>query len=54
MDNSELCILGVDPGTTIMGFGLITSNNKDAKIILLGELLLKKYSSHMLKLKMIF
>ena len=54
MENTELRILGIDPGTTIMGFGLIASDNKGTKIILADDLLLKKYTSHVLKLKLIF
>lgn len=51
---SEQIILGVDPGTTVMGFGLIAVKNKQMQLILLDELLLKKYESHELRLKRIF
>lgn len=47
-------ILGIDPGTTVMGFGLIEVRGKDIKLILLDELLLSKYDSHYLRLKKIF
>jgi crossover junction endodeoxyribonuclease RuvC len=53
MDN-ELIILGIDPGTTIMGFGLIKVVNKKMAFIQLNELNLKKYDDHYVKLKLIF
>ena len=52
--NSEKIILGIDPGTTIMGFGLISVVNKNMKFIQLNELHLKKYDDHYVKLKLIF
>ena len=53
MDNEKI-ILGIDPGTTIMGYGLIKVVNKDMKFIQLNELNLKIYDDHYLKLKHIF
>jgi crossover junction endodeoxyribonuclease RuvC len=50
----EKIILGIDPGTTIMGFGLIKVVNKKMQFLQLNELDLKKYSDHYLKLKLIF
>jgi len=50
----EKIILGIDPGTTIMGFGLIKVVNKNMELLVLDELLLKKYSDHYKKLKLIF
>ncbi|MDB9961712.1 crossover junction endodeoxyribonuclease RuvC [Oceanihabitans sp.] len=52
--SSEKIILGIDPGTTIMGFGLIKIKNKKMQFIQMNELDLKKYSDHYLKLKLIF
>ena len=51
---SEKIILGIDPGTTVMGYGLIKVVNNDMKFLLLNELDLKKYKDHYLKLKLIF
>jgi len=51
---NERIILGIDPGTTIMGFGLIKVVNKKMEFIQLNELLLSKYDDHYLKLKKIF
>ncbi|WP_239970525.1 crossover junction endodeoxyribonuclease RuvC [Confluentibacter citreus] len=50
----EKIILGIDPGTTIMGFGLIKVTGKSMQFMQLNELDLKKYDDHYLKLKLIF
>ncbi len=50
----ERIILGIDPGTTIMGFGLIKVENKKMSFIQMNELQLSKYSDHYKKLKLIF
>jgi len=52
--SSEKIILGIDPGTTIMGFGLIKVVNKKMELMQLDELILKKYDDHYVKLKLIF
>ena len=52
--NSDKIILGIDPGTTIMGFGLIKVVKKKMDFLQLNELQLKKYDDHYLKLKLIF
>ena len=52
--NSDKIILGIDPGTTIMGFGLIKVVKKKMHFLQLNELQLKKYDDHYLKLKLIF
>ena len=51
---NERIILGIDPGTTIMGFGLIKVVNKNIELMQMDELILKKYNDHYLKLKLIF
>ncbi|BAV94495.1 crossover junction endodeoxyribonuclease RuvC [Ichthyobacterium seriolicida] len=50
----ENIILGIDPGTTVMGFGLIRVNGDNIELISLEELHLQKLPSHQLKLKRIF
>tara|TARA_B100000780_G_scaffold166630_1_gene116603 strand:- start:257 stop:808 length:552 start_codon:yes stop_codon:yes gene_type:complete len=52
--NTEKIILGIDPGTTIMGFGIIKIVGKKMEFIQMNELLLQKYDDHYLKLKLIF
>lgn len=51
---TEKIILGIDPGTTIMGFGLIKVVGKKMEFIQMNELQLSKYDNHYLKLKHIF
>ncbi|MGH1386095.1 crossover junction endodeoxyribonuclease RuvC [Kordia sp.] len=51
---TEKIILGIDPGTTIMGFGLIKVVGKKMHFLQLNELQLQKYKDHYLKLKLIF
>ena len=51
---SERIILGIDPGTTIMGFGLIKVVCKSMEFMQLNELKLSKYDDHYVKLKHIF
>ncbi|WP_094745884.1 crossover junction endodeoxyribonuclease RuvC [Vaginella massiliensis] len=50
----EKIILGIDPGTTVMGFGLIEVKSNKVKLITLDELLLHKLPNHEMKLKRIF
>ena len=50
----EKIILGIDPGTTIMGFGLIKIVKAEMQFMQLNELILSKYDDHYLKLKQIF
>ena len=48
--SKDKIILGIDPGTTIMGFGLIKVVGKTMTFMQLNELDLKKYEDHYLKL----
>ena len=50
----EKIILGVDPGTTIMGFGIIKIVGKKMEFVQMNELLLNKYKDPYTKLKLIF
>ena len=50
----EKIILGVDPGTTVMGFGIIEVVKNQMHFVQMNELLLSKYDNHYLKLKHIF
>lgn len=53
MENEKI-ILGIDPGTTVMGFGIISIKKNDIRLISIHELMLKKYPNHATKLKYIF
>lgn len=50
----ERIILGIDPGTTFMGYGLIKVKGKQLSLISLGVVKLNKLSNHALKLQKIF
>jgi len=52
--NNDKIILGIDPGTTVMGFGLIKVKGNKMEFLQFNELQLKKYNDHYLKLKLIF
>jgi crossover junction endodeoxyribonuclease RuvC len=47
-------ILGIDPGTNIMGYGLLGIQGNKIELLTLGVLQLEKLDSHALKLKKIF
>ena len=51
---NEKIILGIDPGTTIMGFGIIRVVDKKMEFVQMNELLLSKYKDPFTKLKLIF
>lgn len=47
-------ILGIDPGTTVMGYGVIHIIDNKVNLETMGVIELKKYSDHYLKLKKIY
>ncbi len=47
-------VLGIDPGTTIMGFGVIRITGRNMTLLEMGVLRLEKIADHPLKLKKIF
>ena len=47
-------ILGIDPGTTVMGYGIIRVKDNKAEMLAMGVLELKKYTDHYQKLQRIF
>ena len=51
---SERIILGIDPGTTIMGYGVIKVTGRRAEMVTMGVIDLRKYGDHYLKLGRIF
>jgi len=54
MASEDRIILGIDPGTTIMGYGLIHIKGQEMKLITLDVLLLARLKNHADKLKRIF
>ena len=47
-------ILGIDPGTTVMGYGIIRVKDNKTEMLAMGVLELKKYTDHYQKLQRIF
>ena len=53
MEKEEI-ILGIDPGTAVMGYGLVTKRGQQLSLISLGVVQLAAFDNHPLKLKNIF
>lgn len=54
MIQKERIILGIDPGTQIMGYGVLRVLNGKPELVTMGILQLSKYDDHYLKLRRIF
>ena len=54
MNTTDKVILGIDPGTNIMGYGVISITDNKLKLIAAGVIDLSKIEDHHLKLKKIF
>jgi crossover junction endodeoxyribonuclease RuvC len=50
----ERIILGIDPGTAVMGYGLVKETGQKIELISLGVVKMEKIDDHMLKLQRIF
>lgn len=50
----ERIIMGIDPGTNVMGYGILGVNGKKAEVIVLGVIELNKFESHYKRLHRIF
>ena len=51
---SEKIIMGIDPGTTVMGYGIIKVTGSKIETLSLGVVMLNKIKGHEAKLKEIF
>lgn len=51
---TDRIILGIDPGTVVMGYGLVHIQNNKLSLIALGVIKLDKYEDHALRLQKIF
>ena len=51
---SSRIILGIDPGTTIMGYGIIDASHSQLKVISMGVIDLRKFKDHYVKLSHIY
>lgn len=54
MADTERIILGIDPGTIVMGYGLIRVVGQKADLVAMGVIQLDKFEDHYLRLKRIF
>ncbi len=54
MSLPERVILGIDPGTNLMGYGAVLCQGKKIELLALGVVDLKKFGDHYLKLGHIF
>ena len=52
--SKERIILGIDPGTSVMGYGIIRIEGKKPVLEAMGVLQLNKYEDHYLRLRKIF
>lgn len=50
----ERIILGIDPGTSVLGYGLIHVKGNEIRLITMDVLRLEKITDHALKLEKIF
>jgi crossover junction endodeoxyribonuclease RuvC len=50
----EKIILGIDPGTTVTGYGIIRIKENKPSLLAMGVLELNKYEDHYLRLRRIF
>src|ERR1700759_1105712 len=53
-NTKERIILGIDPGTAVMGYGLVKETGPRIELISLGVVKMEKIEDHMLKLQRIF
>lgn len=53
-DKYDRIILGIDPGTNIMGYGLLGIRQKKPELIVMGVIKLSRFSDHYLRLRRIF
>ncbi|MBK9285932.1 MAG: crossover junction endodeoxyribonuclease RuvC [Sphingobacteriaceae bacterium] len=54
MRNSERIILGIDPGTIVMGYAIIATSGAKVKLEKMGVIKLDKFAEHADRLKKIF
>ena len=52
--SAERIILGIDPGTSVMGYGLVKESGSKTELLTLGVVKLDHLDDHPLKLKRIF
>jgi crossover junction endodeoxyribonuclease RuvC len=54
LNSSEKIILGIDPGTTMMGYGVVKGTGKTPEYVDMGAVDLKRAGDHYMKLRKIY
>ena len=54
MDKTEKIILGIDPGTNVMGYGVLKTAGNTAQMVVMGIIDLRKIKDPYLRLGKIF
>lgn len=54
VEGFERIIMGIDPGTNVMGYGILGVNGKHPQVIVMGVIQLSKFDSHYLRLRKIY
>lgn len=50
----EIIIMGIDPGTIVMGYGIILCRGNDIKLLAMGSIHFDSSEDHLLRIKKIF
>ena len=50
VNKEEKIILGIDPGTNLMGYGVISVKGQNVRLVCMGIIDLKKLGDHYIKL----
>lgn len=52
--SKEKIIIGIDPGTVVMGYGILSVQGRKASVVALGVLMLSKYENQYVRLQKIY
>ena len=50
----ERVIIGIDPGTNVMGYGILGINGKKPQLVAMGVIKLSKFDDHYMRLRRIY
>jgi crossover junction endodeoxyribonuclease RuvC len=50
----ERVVMGIDPGTNVMGYAVIGINGKNPEVVVMGVVTLSKFETHYLRLRRIY
>jgi crossover junction endodeoxyribonuclease RuvC len=52
--SNKKVIIGIDPGTIVLGYGIIETEGQQVKLLSMGVIQLSKYEDHLQKLQIIY